>query len=73
MKVTTLRLSVEQAEALKTVADIDGITVSEAIRDAVQEHIVARASDKQFLARLAASIDRDRRILNRLEASDDPP
>ena len=44
-KAMTLRLPVDQAEALEKVAEIDNVTVTEAIRDAIQGHIAVRAAD----------------------------
>jgi hypothetical protein len=65
-KAMTLRLSADQAEALEKVAEVDGVSVSEAIREAIEEHISARAADAEFRARLAASMERNKRILDRL-------
>ena len=65
-KAMTLRLPSDQAEALEKVAEVDGVSVTEAIRDAIEEHIAARAADKEFHARLAASVERNQRILDRL-------
>ncbi|MEM9036381.1 MAG: DUF6290 family protein [Actinomycetota bacterium] len=65
-KAMTLRLPAEQAEALEKVAEVDGVSVSEAIRDAIEEHISSRAADQEFRARLAASMERNQRILDRL-------
>jgi hypothetical protein len=65
-KAMTLRLSAEQAEELKAVAEADGMSVTETVRHAIDEHIAARAADEEFRARLAASIERNRRILDRL-------
>ena len=65
-KAMTLRLPAEQAEALEKVAEVDGVSVTEAIREAIEQHIAARAADKEFRARLAASMERNQRILDRL-------
>ena len=65
-KAMTLRLSAEQAEELKAVADADGVSVTEAVRRAIDDHIAARAADEDFRSRLAASIERNRRVLDRL-------
>ena len=56
-KAMTLRLSAEQADELKAVADADGVSVTEAVRQAIDDHIAARAADEEFRARLAA-VDR---------------
>lgn len=65
-KAMTLRLPAEQAEALEKVAEVDGVSVTEAIREAINQHIAARVADEAFRERLEASIARNQRILDRL-------
>lgn len=65
-KATTLRLEEEQAEQLETVARVDGVPISEAIRDAIAKHIEERRNDTEFQARLKASLERNREILRKL-------
>ena len=65
-KAMTLRLPTEQADALELVADVDGVSMSEAVRDAIESHIESRRSDEAFQQRLAASMERHKRILDRL-------
>ncbi|WP_420637783.1 ribbon-helix-helix protein, CopG family [Candidatus Poriferisocius sp.] len=65
-RAMTLRLPAEQAEALEFLAEVDGVSVSQAIRDAVESHIEARRADHDFQERLAASVERHKRILDRL-------
>lgn len=65
-KAMTLRLSQEQAEALEAVAEADGVPVAEAVRVAISEHIERRRKDKAFQGRLRASLERNRRILEKL-------
>jgi hypothetical protein len=65
-KAMTVRLDPDEAEQLEAVAQVEGIPVAEAIRRAVTEHIEARRRDAGFQARLTASIDRNRRILDKL-------
>ena len=62
----TLRLPSEQADALEMVAEVDGISMSEAVRDSIENHIDNRRVDTGFQERLAASMERHRRILDRL-------
>lgn len=69
MKTMTLRLEDTQAEALEKVAEVDGVSVTDAIRQAVDNHISARAADNEFRARLAASMERNQRILDRLSTA----
>lgn len=65
-KALTLRLPGEQAEALEKVAEIDAVSVTEAIREAIDEHIARRVADEEFQRRLKDSMNRHQRILDRL-------
>jgi len=62
----TLRLPAPLADELATVAEIEGVPVQQAVRDAIAEHIEARRKDKAFQDRLRASAERHREILERL-------
>lgn len=65
-KAMTLRLPSDQADALELIADVDGVSMSEAVRDAIESHIENRRADEGFQQRLAASMERHKRILDRL-------
>lgn len=65
-KVTTIRQPAEQADELEFVARVDGVPVSEVIRDAIAEHIKARRADPAFRTRLQERIEADQHILKRL-------
>lgn len=62
----TLRLPVNQADELEAVARAEGMTVSDAVREAITEHIDRKRKDKAFRGRLKAVMERDREILDRL-------
>ena len=62
-KAMTVRLPAEQA------ADVDGVSMSEAVRDAIESHIDNRRADSGFQERLAESMRRHQRILDRLADS----
>jgi predicted DNA-binding protein len=64
-KAMTIRLSLEQAEALETVAAVDSMAVSEVIRAAIEEHINARTSEDDFQAGLQERLERTQRLLRR--------
>ena len=66
MKSMTLRLGDEQAELLGAVADVDNVSMQEAIRTAIDRHIEERRRDIAFRERLAASIKRNQDILDKL-------
>jgi len=65
-KNMTLRLPVDQADELEAVARAEGISVSDAVRTAITEHIARKRTDKAFRERLKAVMERDRAILERL-------
>jgi predicted DNA-binding protein len=65
-KVTTIRQPSEQADALEVVARIDGVPVSEAIREAIAAHISARRQDPDFQDRLRRRLEDDQHILRQL-------
>ena len=66
IKSMTLRLPAEQAAELEAVAETEGVPVAEAVRQAIAAHIEQRRKDKAFQARLRASIERNREVLQRL-------
>jgi hypothetical protein len=59
-------LPAEQADELEAVAGAEGISVSDAVREAIMEHIDRKRKDKAFRERLRAVMERDREILERL-------
>lgn len=65
-KTMTLRLPADEAKTLKVIADVDGLSMSETVREAIANHINSRCADDGFQQRLAASMERHRRILDRL-------
>ena len=62
----SLRLPRETAADLEAVARTDGVPVSEAVREAINDHIASRRADKDFQARLKQRLDEDREVLERL-------
>jgi len=66
MKIMTLRLPDAQAEELGAVARVDGVPVSEAIRDAITAHIASRRKDQAFRERLEQMMHSNREVLERL-------
>ena len=65
-KNMTLRLPAGQADESEAVARAEGISVSDAVREAIAEHIARKRKDKVFRARLRTVMQRDREILERL-------
>ncbi|MEX2196823.1 MAG: ribbon-helix-helix protein, CopG family [Thermoleophilaceae bacterium] len=65
-KAMTLRLPDDKAAELEAIARADEMPISEAVRSAIEHHIESRRADKDFQARLASLIERDKEILERL-------
>jgi predicted DNA-binding protein len=65
-KAMTLRLSNETAKDLEATAKVDGVTVSEAVREAIETHIENRRNDTDFRDRLKRSIEENKELLERL-------
>lgn len=65
-KAMTLRLPAKQAKELETVAQIDQVPTSEAVRAAIHSYIEARRQDDEFKERLRRTLEEQRDILERL-------
>ncbi len=65
-KAFTVRLDPNQAADLEATAAADGISIAEAIRQAVAERIEARRQDPEFQARIRSIIEQNQRVLERL-------
>lgn len=65
-KAMSLRMPWELAEGLEAVARVDGMTMAEAIRKAVADHIVTRRAEPAFQERLRKRIQEDQEVLERL-------
>jgi predicted DNA-binding protein len=66
-----LRLDPDLAERLQTVADVEGRTVSDVVREAIAKLVEQRRGDKRFLALLDDNLARHQRALTLLR--DDQP
>ncbi|HEX8643713.1 MAG TPA: hypothetical protein VF702_07340 [Allosphingosinicella sp.] len=62
-KAMTIRLAIEQAEALETVARVEQRAVSDVIRAAISEHLENKRRDPEFQAGLRERIDRAKKFL----------
>lgn len=65
-KVMSLRLPEDIAAEIAAVARADGIPVSQAIREAIDNHIATRSADEAFKERLKKRLAEDQKILKRL-------
>ena len=60
-KALSIRLPVEQAEALETLAYFDRCSVAEEIRQAITNHIEGRRTDQDYIERMRQELNRSRR------------
>ncbi len=65
-RTTTIRLPGPTAEALEVVARADNQSVSEAVRNAVIEHIRVRRADPEFQQSLRHLLESQRDVFERL-------
>lgn len=68
-KNMTLRLDDQQAADLEAIARVENVSIAEEVRRALASHIATRRGDRDFQARVTASLKRNQEILSRL-ASD---
>ena len=62
----TVRLDQERAAELEAIAKVDGVSVAEEIRQAIDERIEARRQDSEFQQRLRQMIEDNQKILDKL-------
>lgn len=65
-RAITLRLPADQAAQIEAVARADGVSVSEAVRVAIQDRIEARRKDRAFRARIRRMMQEERAVLEQL-------
>jgi predicted transcriptional regulator len=65
-----LRLDPELAERLRVVADVEGRSVSDVLREAVAKLIEQRRKDKRFIGLLEDNLARHQRVLKALRDPD---
>jgi predicted transcriptional regulator len=69
-KNIVLRLDPALAERLEAVAEVEGRSVSDVVREAISALVAARQQDKRFIRLLEDNLARHQRILRMLR--DDP-
>ena len=70
-KNIVLRLDPELAERLQTVADVEGRSVSDVLREAVASLVERRRTDERFLRLLEENVARHQRLLEALRDQQD--
>jgi len=70
-KNIVLRLDPELAERLQTVADVEGRSVSDVLREAVARLVEERRRDERFIRLLEENVARHQRLLEALRDQED--
>jgi predicted transcriptional regulator len=70
-KNIVLRLDPELAERLQTVADVEGRSVSDVLREAVAKLVEQRRRDERFIRLLEENVARHQRLLEALRDPED--
>ena len=65
-KSMTLRMDEDLADKVRTIAEVDGTTVSDVIRDALAEHVERRRCDPEFQGMLKRNLQRHQELLSML-------
>jgi len=72
-KAMSLRLEDELHKELAAVAKVEGVTISEVVRDAVEKHIATRGTDPEFQREVKKKLEENlatmQRLTNRAEES----
>jgi len=66
MKAMSLRLPETLGAELAAVARADGVTISDAVRDAGGKHIATRRTDRDFQQRLKKRMEEELAVVERL-------
>ena len=72
-KNIVLRLDQQLAERLQTVADVEGRSVSDVLREAVASLVAQRRRDERFIRLLEENVTRHQRLLEALRDQDREP
>lgn len=62
----TLRLEADKAAEIEAIARADDVSISDAVRDAIDQHIERRRNDKEFQDRLARLVEEEQGVFDRL-------
>lgn len=65
-KSMTLRMDERLADKVQTIAEVEGTTVTNVIRDALAKHVEQRRSDPEFQERLKRNLQRHEELLSML-------
>ncbi|HYQ77694.1 MAG TPA: ribbon-helix-helix protein, CopG family [Solirubrobacterales bacterium] len=66
LEVSSLRLPEPVAKQLRSIAQANGISVAEVLRQAIENHVAEQVSDGEFKERLRKRLEEDREVLDAL-------
>ena len=66
-KNMVLRLDPALADQLRAVADVEGRTVSDVVREAIRDLVSRRRKDRRFMRLLEENLKRHQRVLQTLQ------
>jgi len=65
-EVTSLRLPESMAKQLRAIAQTEGVSVAEVLRQGIEGHVTAKVRERDFKERLAKRLEEDREVLDAL-------
>lgn len=69
-EVTSLRLPELMAKQLRAIAQAEGVSVAEVLRQGIEDHVTAKVRERDFKERLAKRLEEDREVLDALAEDD---
>jgi len=64
-KAISVRLPDEMADELAAISRVQDTPISEVIREAIENHIITRRTDKKFQQLVKKRVEEDRKLLER--------
>ena len=63
MKAMTVRIDDDLAARVETIARVRGVTIADAIREALEGYVAEHLATDEFRAKLRATVEADQRLL----------
>lgn len=71
-KAMTLRLEKPLADRVQALAEIENLSVSQIVRDAISTHVERRSQEPEFQTLLKAQVERSTRMAEMFQPDTDP-
>ena len=72
-KAMTLRLEKPLADRVQALAEIENLSVSQIVRDAISSHVQRRSQEPDFQTLLKAQVERSTRMAEMFQTDGDSP